>query len=188
MIRPSTNISWIAPLVVLIVQVFLTGGFYGWLIRANTRRAVTPGTFVVDAARSFWRLFLWYMLWTGIGILVAGIDRVFPQMNFTLAAVLLLLRYMFLFVDMALVSERNIREAFQSAVSAMFSNFVGMLPFGILLILVTSVALSVSTMMNWLALLGLSVVYGAVMAWLLHMVVARYLYFSDWEARSGLSA
>ena len=133
-IRPSTNISWLSPFVVLLVQVFLTGGFYGSLVRVNTRQAVSPTTFLHDAAHSFWRLFLWYLLWTGINLLLVGVVRVFPQMNVTLTVLVLLLRYLFLFADVALVSERNIPLAFQLAVGTMLSGLVTMLPYGVLLI------------------------------------------------------
>jgi hypothetical protein len=187
-IRPSTNISWLSPFVVLLVQVFLTGGFYGSLVRINTRQAVSLTTFLHDAARSFWRLFLWYLLWTGINILLAGVVRVFPQMNVTLTVLVLLLRYLFLFADVALVSERNIPLAFQSAVGTLLSSVMAMLPYGVLLVFLTGFSLSLSIHVSWFGLAGLAVAYGIAVTWLLHMVVARYVYFSNWADRAGVRA
>jgi hypothetical protein len=184
-IRPSTNITWFAPFVVLVAQVFLTGGFYGSLVRANTGQPTNPATFLHDAIRSFWRLFLWYLLWTGLNILLAGVVRVFPQSNATATALVLLLRYLFLFSDVALVSERNVSFALRSAVGALLSGLVTMLPYGVLLVIVTSAAMSLSTSVSWLTLLGVAVLYGVVASWLLHMVVARYLFFTNWAVRSG---
>jgi hypothetical protein len=187
-IRPSTNITWFAPFVVLVAQVFLTGGFYGSLVRANTGQPATPATFLHDASRSFWRLFLWYLLWTGLNILLAGVVRVFPQMNITATVLVLLLRYVFLFGDVALVSERNVGFALRSAVGALLSGVAAMLPYGVMLIVATSAALSLSTSISWLTLLGVAVLYGVVASWLLHMVVARYLFFTNWAVRSGVKA
>ncbi|MCL6517509.1 hypothetical protein, partial [Alicyclobacillus sp.] len=58
-IHPATGVHWSLPFLVLVIQVFLTGGFYGVLIRVNTGKAAGLSTFLADAGRSFWRLLTW---------------------------------------------------------------------------------------------------------------------------------
>jgi hypothetical protein len=186
-IRPSVS-GWTLPLVILIVQVFLTGGFYGILIRANTGQEANPFSFISDAMRSFWRLLLWNVLWTAIALLVIGITRGVPQLGLVFTILVLIVRYLFLFGDIALVCERDIRFAFKSAVSALMNGVVPMIPFALVMMLLSGIAVSLTGATVSGTVWLIAIIYGVATTWVLHMVVARYLFYSEWQSRNRIAA
>ncbi|SFU97404.1 hypothetical protein [Alicyclobacillus macrosporangiidus] len=185
-IHPATGVHWVFPLLVLLVQVFLTGGFYGVLVRVDTGQPAGLSTFLADAARSFWRLLTWNLLWTALGLTAVGIAQALPALATLLSVGVLLARFVFLFGDVALVCEPAMREAIRSAAEALLHGFAPMLPFGAVMAASTGACLAISAQLPGWGLLALGVVYSVFMAWVLHMVAARYLYFSRWEERAGL--
>ena len=185
-VHPTTTITWLAPFVVLLVQVFLTGGFYGTLVRANTGQAAGPGSFLLDAGRSFIRLFLWNVLWAGVSLLLSGIVQVFPEVHVTLLLLLLVARFLFLFVDLALVCERTVDAALRTALATLFNHLLAMLPYTVLLSFLTGLLLSVSASLQPTLVLLAGLLYALATTWILHMVVARYLVFSDWRSRTQI--
>lgn len=185
-VRPNT-VGWTLPLLILIVQVFLTGGFYGTLVRANTGQDANPFSFLADALRSFWRLLLWNALWTAIAVLVSGITRVVPQLGLAVTLIVLLTRFLFLFGDIALVCEQDIRFAFTSAVRSLINGLVPMIPFALVMMLCSGFAVSLTGVTVTGALLLTAIVYGIAMTWVLHMVVARYLFYSKWQSRNHVA-
>ncbi|GMA51138.1 hypothetical protein GCM10025857_24950 [Alicyclobacillus contaminans] len=180
-VQPDTDTVWWAPIIVLLVQSFLTGGFYGSLVRANTGRPGSPAAFVMDGMRSFWRLLLWNLLWVGMNLLLAGVVQVFPQANAPLAAIVLAARYLCLFVDVALVAERHVHAAFKSAFVSLLRGLVSLIPLSVTIVFLTGLALSLAAEVSWIDLLAIGWLYSAAMTWLLHMVTARYLWLANWH-------
>lgn len=183
LVQPGNTKQWLGPIIVLIVQVWLTGGFYGTLIRANTGEASNVPTFIVDSFRSFGKLLLWNLLWAAAAVVVIGLNRALPAFGPALNILIFLLRFVFLFGDIALVAEQNARYALTLAPKLVLSQWLVMLPFAIVMVIVTDAG-------RWLVgispgVLGLiiAIIYAVVMTWVLHMIVARYLMFSNWTAR-----
>jgi hypothetical protein len=186
-IQPSNVSSWIAPITVFVLQVWLTGGFYGTLARINMGQSASVGTFVVDSMRSFMRLLLWYFFWDACYVFVAEISRVSRSYGLFAAAVALIARYIFLFGDIALVCEgqATIRQAIRTALRSLTGGLVPMLPFGIAVAFVTDAAMTSAGRLSAPGVLFIAVIYAVVMTWLYHMVVARYLYLSNWITRQA---
>ncbi|MCL6517172.1 hypothetical protein, partial [Alicyclobacillus sp.] len=152
----------------------------------NTGKAAGLSTFLADAGRSFWRLLTWNLLWTALGLTAVGIAQALPALSALLSVGILLARFVFLFGDAALVCEPAMREALRSAALALMSGFVPMLPFAAAIALVTGACLAAAALVPGWALLVLGVAYSVAMCWILHMVTARYLFYSRWEERAGL--
>jgi hypothetical protein len=190
-VSPSpTATSWLAPLLILLIQVFLTGGLYGSLVRANLGQAVGAASFVSDGLRSFWRLVAWNLLWTALYLVlgaISGLGRGLPQAPLVFGIPVLILRFIFLFSDVALVCEQqsSVSSALRRSVRALFTNFVPMIPYAIALTLLSDIAVSLSTRVGPSLLLAIGLVYTLAVTWLLHMLTARYLYFSQWTTRAN---
>jgi len=180
--------SFIVPVLVLLVEVWLTGGFYGTLIRANTGEVSNATTFISDGFRCFWRLLLWNLLWAAIALAVVGIDTALPAFAIGLNVLVVLIRFACLFVDIALVAERDVRYALQNAVSCLLQGWLAMLPFAVVLMIVTNAGSQLAQRANAAGLMITAVVYVAATAWILHMVTARYLYISHWTERQAAQA
>lgn len=203
-IRPAQLTGWVAPILALFLQTWLTGGYLGSLVRINTRQMVSPASFVADALRTFWRLLLWNLLWDALALAVALISTPasafgsatgstfgstagsfsgnLPGIGVTAALLFLVARYVLFFAPIALVAEQGttMREALAASVRALLNGFLPMLPYAGLMILATGAALSASAILPRFGLFLVIVVYLAIMTWLWHMVVARYLWFSNW--------
>ncbi|MCL6549187.1 MAG: hypothetical protein K6T30_09805 [Alicyclobacillus sp.] len=180
--------SFLVPVVVLVVQVWLTGGFYGTLIRANAGLESNAVTFASDGFRVFWRLLLWNLLWSAAALVVLGFHQVLPVFAAGLNIVFLLLRFACLFVDVALVAERDVRFALQSGIGSLFQSWLAMLPFAVVLFLLTGTGSALAASVNGMGLLAVAVVYVVAVAWVLHMVTSRYLYVSNWWTRQQAQA
>lgn len=182
-IQPGTTKDWLAPILVLVVQVWLTGGFYGTLIRMNTSEQVSPTNFVYDAFRSFGKLLLWNLLWAAAAVAVVGLNRVLPAFGPALFVLLLVLRFVFLFGNIALVAERDPRYALKLAPNLLISRWLTMLPYAIVLVLLGDLGRRLSGILSHHGTLFIAAIYTVLAAWVLHMVVARYLVFSRWNER-----
>ncbi|MCL6636591.1 MAG: hypothetical protein K6T26_01470 [Alicyclobacillus sp.] len=182
-VLPGQTLGAWAPLAVLLVQVFFTGGFYGVLVRVNTGQPVSPRSFVADAVHSFGRLLVWHGLWTAITLALAGTGTAWPATATLLAVLLWLARFVFLFADAALVCEPDFRTALRTATAALFAGFLPMLPLAVVLTVLTGAGLALAALAPPLAFAGLTLFYVVASVWLLHMVTARYLYFSAWQER-----
>lgn len=185
LIQPGNTKDWLAPFLVLVVQVWLTGGFYGTLVRANTNEQVNTATFAVDGFRSFGKLLLWNLLWAAVSIVVLGVGRGLPAFGPGLGILVLLLRFVFMFGDIALVAEKDPRYALKLAPNLLLQQWLVMLPFAIVIIVLTDLARWLSGVIGSGLLIVVAGVYTIAIAWTLHMVVARYLYFSKWMERSA---
>lgn len=181
-VQPAQLTSWVAPVVLLLLQTWLSGGFYGSLIRINTRHHASVASFVADAMRSFWRLLLWYILWDSLALTLAGLINALPMFNITLTLVFLVCSYVLFFVPIGLVAEQatSIRQTVATSIRALLDGFLAMLPYAGLMVLVTASGLAFSSRVTRSGLLLLLVGYLAIMTWLWHMVIARYLLFSNW--------
>lgn len=185
LIQPGNTKDWLPPFVVLIVQVWLTGGFYGTLIRANTNEQVNTATFIVDGSRTFVKLLLWNLLWAAVSMVVLGVSRGLPAFAPGLGILVLLLRFAFMFGDIALVAEKDPRYALKLAPSLLIQQWLVMLPLAIVIIVLTDLGRWLSGSTSSGLLVVVAGVYSIAVAWTLHMVVARYLYFSKWMERSA---
>ncbi|MCL6548313.1 MAG: hypothetical protein K6T30_05330 [Alicyclobacillus sp.] len=172
--------AWFAPVMVLLIQTLLTGGMYGTLIRLNTGQPASVRSFAADGVRSFGRLLLWSLAWTAATSLALGLGRLLGQGTLVPAWLLLAARYLFLFADVALVSEQHtgMANALRIAARSLLTGALPMLPLAVLLTLITGGALYASSLFPPAGVWALAVVYVLVSLWLLHMVTARYLYFS----------
>lgn len=177
--------SFIGPVLVLLVQVWMTGGFYGTLIRANTGEISNATTFASDGFRSFGRLLLWNLLWAAVALAVLGLDTAVPAFAVGLNILIVICRFGFLFVDVALVAERDIRYAVQNGLACLLQGWLAMLPFAVVLLVMTDAGSQIAQRSNSAGLVVTAVVYVAATAWVLHMVAARYLYLSQWEERQA---
>jgi hypothetical protein len=184
-VRPNATGWWLAPLIVLIIQIILTGGLYGTLVRVNTRQVPSISSFISDAVRNFGRLLLWNLLWTALSIALIGTGRGYPSLSSTLAGIVVALRFVFLFADVALVSERSIPYAIKSAVATLFNRVISMIPYAVVIAVLSGAAFSASTVLSSPLLLVVSAIYCAIMTFILHMITARYLVFSGWFERQG---
>lgn len=183
-IQPTHLSNWFVPVVLLLLQAWLSGGFFGSLVRLNTWQTVTGASFVMDATRSFLRLLLWSLLWDSIALALAGFTHALPMFGTTAAFVLLAVHYVFFFVPIGLVAEQasSMREAVGTSVRALLDGFLPMLPYAGLMMLLTAIGLTLSAAVPWSEFIFLSILYLGLMTWLWHMVMARYLVFSDWVA------
>lgn len=183
-ILPIVSKTWLLPIVVLLLQVFLTGGFYGTLVRVNTGRAASAGSFVSDSLHAYWRLLLWNIMWELLSLLVIGIYKMSSTAAIGLSILLVCLRYVFLFADVALVCELQspMRTALANAGNVLLNQIVPMLPYGVSTVVFTGVAMTVTAYGGTFTLLWVGVAYGLVMTWLGHLVTARYLAYSAWSA------
>ncbi|MCL6592651.1 MAG: hypothetical protein K6T31_01625 [Alicyclobacillus sp.] len=182
-VLPGQTLGGWAPLAVLLVQVFFTGGFYGVLVRVNTGQPVSLRSYTADAVHSFGRLLLWNMLWTAMTLALAGMGTAWPATATLLAVLLWLARFVFLFADAALVCEPDFRTALRNAAAALFAGFLPMLPLAVVLTVLTGAGLALTASAPPLAFAALTLLYVVACVWLLHMVTARYLYFSAWQER-----
>jgi hypothetical protein len=182
-IQPGITKNWLAPLIVLVAQVWLTGGFYGTLVRMNTSEAVSPTNFVFDGFRSFGKLLLWNLLWAAAAVAVVGLNRALPAFGPALFVLLLVLRFVFLFGNIGLVAERDARYALRLAASLLLSRWLTMLPYAIVLVFLADVARRLSGIVSGVGILVIAALYTVMAAWVLHMVTARYLAFSGWSER-----
>lgn len=183
LVQPGNTKYWLGPILVLVIQVWLTGGIYGTLIRANTNEPTNGNTFIVDGFRSFGKLLLWNLLWAAAAIVVMGVGRIMPPLAAALDVLILILRFVFLFAEIALVAERDARYAIKLAASLLVERWLIMLPFGVGLILLTDVTRWLMTITPSFVMLLIAIVYSVVTVWVLHMIVARYLFFSNWVTR-----
>jgi len=184
-VRPAQTNSALAPFLVLFLQVFLTGGLLGTLLRLNTRQSLGTSSFVADGLRAFGRLLAWNLIWTLLlSFFLIGVLKVFLPLGEVLAFLLLIVRYLFLFAEIALVSETSLRfgQAIRAALSAMKNGLVPMIPFAIVIMVLTGLVLYASTTLPVLWFLFVTLVYVCALTWLSHVVVARYLYYSDLHA------
>ncbi|WP_067930084.1 hypothetical protein [Alicyclobacillus kakegawensis] len=188
LVSPSPQAaSWAAPVAVLLVQVLLSGGLYGSLVRANLASPVGPGSFLSDALRSFWRLLWWNLLWAALYLVLgtlSSLGRGLPRADIIFGLPVLILRFLFLFADAALVAERHVGAlaAITQAARALLAGFVPMLPYAVSLALLADAGTAVAPRLSHAGLLAAGLVYSLMVAWLLHMVTARYLYFSAWRS------
>ena len=198
-IRPAHFSGWIIPLLSLFLQTWLTGGYLGSLVRINTGQVVSVASFIADALRTFSRLLLWNLLWDAAALAVAVVSapaRGFgvtngplpgnlPGVTVTVAWLFLAARYALFFAPIALVAEQGatMRQALATSIRALLNGFLPMLPYAGLMLIATASALSVSALLPHWGLFLVSLVYLAIMTWLWHMVVARYLWFSNWVAK-----
>ncbi|MCL6626593.1 MAG: hypothetical protein K6T68_08430, partial [Alicyclobacillus shizuokensis] len=188
LVSPSPQAaSWAAPVAVLLVQVLLSGGLYGSLLRANLTSTVSPGSFLSDALRSFWRLLWWNLLWAALYLVLgtlSSLGRGLPKADIVFGLPVLILRFLFLFADAALVAERRVAAltAIARAARALLAGFVPMLPYAVSLALLADAGTAVAPRLSHAGLLAAGIVYSLVVTWLLHMVTARYLYFSAWRS------
>lgn len=182
---PSDTAGWWPPLLVLLVQLWLTGGMYGTLVRLNTGRPAGAPSFASDAFRSFARLLLWYIVWFLVTALAIGAEHALGAARMGVAVAVWVLRWVFLFSDVALVCEQQagIREAVRRSVRAWLAGAVPSLPIAVGITLLTGVTAWLSTLLPATALWPLSVLYSWAALWLNHMLTARYLYHSHWLER-----
>lgn len=181
-VHPADTQSSFAPFVVLFLQVYLTGGLLGTLLRVNSYQTPTSSSFVADGLRAFGRLLVWNILWTGIvSFFLVGILKAYAPLGLVLAFVFLIVRYLFLFAEIALVSETSMRfnQALRASLRAMKNGLVPMIPFATAIVLLTGAMLYASTTVSLLVFLPLVFIYVALLTWILHTIVARYLYYSD---------
>ncbi|MCF8566372.1 hypothetical protein LLE49_16745 [Alicyclobacillus tolerans] len=179
-VRPAVAASWVMPLLVLLVQVLLTGGFFGTLLRMNLRQQVNANTFASDSIRSFIRLLIWTLLWDLLSLLVTSLSRLMYPLGVTAAIALFAMRFAFLFGSIALVSEQGVPfgKALGAAGKTMLARFVPMLPYGLGIALLTGVSMAITASLPTAVIVVLSILYTTLMTWLWHMVVARYLFYS----------
>ncbi|WP_026961569.1 hypothetical protein [Alicyclobacillus herbarius] len=187
LISPSPDVKgWMGPAAVLLAQVLLSGGLYGSLVRANLATPVRPASFLSDALRSFWRLLWWNLLWAALYLVLgtlSSLGRGLPRADLIFGIPLLILRFLFLFGDVALVAERQLGAfaALNQAARALLAGFVPMLPYAVSLTLLADVGTAVAPSLSRTGLLAAGLVYSLAVTWLLHMVTARYLHFSLWR-------
>lgn len=181
-VQPVHLMNWFFPLLLLVLQAFLSGGFFGSLLRLNTLQTVSVASFFADAMRSFLRLLLWSILWDSIALAIAGMTHALPMLGVTAALVFLAVHYVFFFAPIGLVAEQtsSIRNALKTSVQALLDGFLPLLPYAGLMVLLGAAALALSATISRGWFLVLTVVYLALMTWLWHMVIARYLVFSNW--------
>ncbi|MDQ0190076.1 hypothetical protein JI721_04300 [Alicyclobacillus cycloheptanicus] len=186
MTMPIVAGTWWLPVVVLIVQVFITGGFYGTLVRVNTGTAASAGSFLSDALRAFWRLLGWNLVWMLLSLFVIGLYRLSAPLSIALSILLIFGRYVFLFSDVALVCEMQapMQQALKNAALALLNGIVPMLPYGVCTMIFTGFAMTLTDYLSMTDLLWVGILYGLVMTWIAHMITARYLALSDWQARA----
>jgi hypothetical protein len=186
-VQPSSVSSWVAPITVFVLQVWLTGGFFGTLARINMGQHASVGSFIVDSMRAFVRLLLWYFFWDAVYLFVAETSKLSIWVGLFAAVFALIFRYFFLFGDVALVCEgqASIRQAVRTALGALANGLVPMLPFGIAFAFTTDAAMTYAGRLTAPGVLIVAIIYAVVMTWLSHMVVARYLYFSNWISRQN---
>ena len=188
-LRPKTTSVVLAPFIVLLSQVFLTGGLYGSLLRLNAKQPLPAASFLADGLRSFFRLLLWNLLWTfAIPLFVVGIDGLASPIGEALTVVLVIARFLFLFADVALVSEhhRTMRESLRGAFAILVNHWLTMLPFGVVMIILSSLCTALLVHVG-LSITGflIGIVYSVAMLWLLHLVVARYLFYGHERDRGS---
>lgn len=182
LLQPLKSIGTVVPSIVFILQIFLTGGLFGSLIRLN--RSQNPGvaSFIADGTQSFARLFVWNLLWTiVIPFLLFDIGRAVLPFAQMLAVLMLILRFVFLFVDISLVSEQKMSmgQAIRSGVQTLLGSFLAMVPYGLGIAILTGIGLTYSSRMSGIELWLSGMVYAVVMLWLMHMIVARYLFYGS---------
>jgi hypothetical protein len=180
-LQPLHSLGTVVPSIVFILQIFLTGGLFGSLIRSNRSQTTSAASFASDGIQSFGRLFIWNLLWTiVIPFFLFDIGRAFLPLAQLLAVLMLILRFMFLFVDISLVSEQQLSmgQAIQNGVQALFNGFLAMIPFGLGIAIVTGLGLTYSARLSIGMLWFVGIVYCLLMLWLMHMVVARYLFYA----------
>lgn len=187
MTLPIVAGTWWLPIAVLLLQVLLTGGFYGTLVRVNTGANASGGSFVSDSLHAFWRLLGWNLLWALLTLFVIGLYKMSAPIAVGVSILLLFCRYVFLFADVALVCELQapMQQALKTSALALLNGIVPMLPYGVSTILLTGIGMTVAAHASMGELLGAGIIYGVAMTWLSHMVTARYLALSDWTARSA---
>lgn len=188
LVSPPRKGSFVGPVLVLLLQVWLTGGFYGSLIRANAGDDVNVTTWTSDGFRSFWRLLLWNLLWAAVSLVVLGISQALPAFGPAFLILVLVLRFLFLFGDVSLVAERDVRFALQTALRSLMRGFLAMIPFAVVLIILTDAGRMLLSQGGALYPLVVSLAYTVLTAWVLHMVTARYLFLSNWHERRGAMA
>lgn len=187
MTLPIVAATWWLPIVVLIVQVFLTGGFYGTLVRVNTGSRATRGSFISDSLHAFWRLLGWNLLWALLSLFVIGLYKMSAPVAIGVSILLVCCRYVFLFAEVALVCEMQapMQQALKTSALALLNGIVPMLPYGVCTVLLTGIGMTLVAYTSIDMTLVIGVVYGLAMTWLSHMITARYLMLSDWSARSA---
>lgn len=188
-VRPGPKVGWWLSVIVFLVQIALTGGMFGTLVRINTGDDAAPGSFISDSIRPFGRLLLWNIFWSAVYLFVIWVGGYSIGLSLFVAVIVLLMRYLFIFVEIAFVCEGQdrLKDALTTAVNALFRGIVPMLPYGVAVLLFTGIATKVVYLSPfWLGAL-VSLAYCLVMLWLYHMIVARYLYYSNWRERWGLT-
>lgn len=189
-VRSNAAVSGWILLAVFLVHVLLTGGFLGTLVRVNSLQATAVSTFLADAARSFWRLLFWNLLWVALSFLAVGLTGVMRPLGVIFAILLLLVRFLFLFAEVALVCEQQARlgAVLRMAIQTMVEELVRMVPVAVAIVLLTGLGLSLAATGSPIRLLLTALAYTSAMTWLSHLVVARYVVFSAWKARTGATA
>ncbi|QQE78621.1 hypothetical protein [Alicyclobacillus sp. SO9] len=182
-LRPAASAGWLVTIVVLVLQILLTGGFYGTLIRTNTGQAASVNTFMSDALRSFGRLLTWNILWAAIFLLIAAVARSLPQAALLLTILAIIVRFVFLFAETALVGEGRVpmANALRTAAVTLLGRMMQMIPFGVIVIVLSGLA---EKLFASFPLLRIPTVlaYALAMTWILHMIVARYIYYSNYQS------
>jgi len=182
-VHPTTTVSAIAPIVQLLLSVLLSGGLLGTLIRININREVSIATFFSDSIRPFWRLLGWNILWNALFLMAAMLTHVLTPLGYTASLLLLVVRFVFLFTDTALVAEQqtSARIAIFSSARTLFNALGQMLPYGIAVATLTGLATAIIPNHLNATSLSASLLYSLIMLWLLHLIVARYLFYSDYK-------
>lgn len=182
-IFPIVTGTWLVPVGILLLQVFLTGGFYGTLVRVNTDRRANAASFLSDSMHAYWRILLWNVMWELLSLLVIGLFKMSAPVSIGLSIVVVCLRYVFLFGDIALVCELQapMGTALKHAGAALLNGIVPMLPYGVCTIIFTGGAMTLTAYAQAPVVLLVGVLYGLAMTWLAHLITARYLVFSNWS-------
>lgn len=187
---PTLTGSAAIPLLGLLIQAALTGGLYGGLVRVNTGLPANPATFVSDAIRAFWRLLFWNLIWFAATLIAYGLSHALPAFSVVFGCLLLVLRFLFIFADTAIVCEQQatVREAVSRAAQTLMGNLATMLPIGLAMALAASLTAYLVSATPVGAGILISVAYGLVMLWLIHMVVSRYVVYANWTQREAMLA
>lgn len=189
LVGPSTAVSGVGAGLILLfqlAQVFLTGGMYGSLVRVNTGQPTNIGSFLHDARRAFPRLLIWTLLWfVTEGVLVTHRAQASLATALFLAILLTLLRFMFLFAEVAFVCE--LQSTFYAtvamAVRTLTQNAGRMIPVAVAIAAVSGLASGIVNTWGSGFALGIGVVYTVIELWLLHMLTSRYLLLAGWQSR-----
>lgn len=180
-----THSAVIVILVFQLIQVWLTGGVYASLARVNTGQSASAASFMVDSWRSFPKLLVWTLLWFVLQSIVAmqgGAST--PSASWSIAVVMLALRFLFLYAEIAFVAESKATFylALGRSLNTLMQNAWRSVPVAASLAILTGICMViVEHSPSRSVLLIVSILFSIAGTWLMHMIASRYLVFSNFS-------